>query len=105
MLCPENEYSRVREVSWFRRPGMASSTTRRRGKRKLLPVILALAAVLCPLFSQNGAIPLTVEKIYAHGPLIGNLPNAITWSPDGKHLTYLDGGELIDLDPASGRSE
>ena len=52
---------------------------------------------------NTDAIPLTVEKIYAHGPLIGNLPGAITWSPDGKHLTYLDGGELIDLDPASGK--
>jgi dipeptidyl-peptidase-4 len=44
-----------------------------------------------------------VERIYAHGPLIGTLPEGLTWSPDGKHLTYLDGGELIDLDPGSGK--
>ena len=69
----------------------------------VLPMVLAVAAATCPLFAQNAGIPLTVEKIYAHGPLIGNPPDGITWSPDGKHLTYLDGGELIDLDPASGK--
>jgi dipeptidyl-peptidase-4 len=45
------------------------------------------------------AKPLTVEAIFAHGPLIGIPPDELTWSPDGKHLTYLDGGELIDLEP------
>ena len=35
--------------------------------------------------------------------MIGNPPSEITWSQDGKHLTYLDGGELIDLDPCSGK--
>ncbi len=30
-------------------------------------------------------------------------PEGLTWSPDGKHLTYLDGGELIDLDPGTGK--
>jgi len=47
--------------------------------------------------------PLTVEAIYAHGSLTGNPPDELTWSPDGGHLTYLDGGELIDLDPGTGR--
>jgi dipeptidyl-peptidase-4 len=41
-----------------------------------------------------------VEAIFAPGPLIGHPPDGLTWSPDGKHLTYLDGGELVDLDPA-----
>ena len=45
-----------------------------------------------------------MEAIYAHGPLIGHPPEDLTWSPDGKHLTYLDGGELNDLDPATARS-
>jgi dipeptidyl-peptidase-4 len=31
------------------------------------------------------------------------MPEDIEWSPDGKHLSYLDGGELIDLDPGSGK--
>jgi dipeptidyl-peptidase-4 len=55
------------------------------------------------LQAQAPAVPLTVEKIFAHGPLIGRLPEDIKWSPDGKHLSYLDGGELVDLDPGSGK--
>ncbi len=49
------------------------------------------------------AKPLTVEALFAHGNPIGEPPEGLTWSPDGKHLTYLDGGELIDLNPASGK--
>jgi len=45
------------------------------------------------------AKPLTVETIYGHGPLIGRPPDELTWSPDGRHLTYMDGGELVDLEP------
>ena len=48
--------------------------------------------------------PLTVETIYAHGPLIGHPPEGLTWSPDGKHLTYIDSGELVDIDPATAKS-
>jgi len=70
---------------------------------RVLPIVLLFAAADHLLSAQNGPIPLTVEKIYGHGPLIGNLPGGISWSPNGKHLTYLDGGELIDLDPASGK--
>ena len=50
------------------------------------------------------AKPLTVEDIYAHGPLIGQPPEGLTWSPDGRQLTYLDGGELIELDLATAKS-
>ena len=70
----------------------------------LFPAIAALtlaapfAAAQSPA-AQAPAKPLTVEAIFAHGPLIGTPPDELTWSPDGKHLTYLDGGELIDLDP------
>jgi dipeptidyl-peptidase-4 len=35
---------------------------------------------------------------------MGELPAGPSWSPDGKHLTYLEGGELIDVDPATGRT-
>jgi dipeptidyl-peptidase-4 len=48
--------------------------------------------------------PLTVDALFAHGSLLGHPPAGLTWSPDGKHLTYLDSGELIDLDPATGKS-
>ena len=49
--------------------------------------------------AQAAQKPLTVVAIFAHGPLAGEPPEDLTWSPDGKHLTYLDGGELIDLAP------
>jgi dipeptidyl-peptidase-4 len=35
--------------------------------------------------------------------MVGTAPDELTWSPDGKHLTYLSGGELLDVDPATGR--
>ena len=46
---------------------------------------------------------LTVEEIFANGPIAGGAPQGLTWSPDGQHLTYLDGGELLDLDPGTGK--
>ena len=46
---------------------------------------------------------LTVEDIFAHGSMAGQPPEGLSWSPDGKHLTYLDGGELIDLDPGTAK--
>jgi dipeptidyl-peptidase-4 len=49
--------------------------------------------------AQAAGKPLTVEAIFAHGHLIGDPPEDLTWSADGKHLTYVDGGELIDLEP------
>ncbi len=48
--------------------------------------------------------PLTVDAIYAHGSLIGEPPEQLTWSPDGKHLTYLDGGQLMEVDAATGKT-
>ncbi len=68
----------------------------------LSALVLSLASA--PLPAQSAKSPLTVEKIFANGPLIGRPPSGLTWSPDGKHLTYLDGGELVDLDPATGKA-
>jgi dipeptidyl-peptidase 4 len=51
------------------------------------------------VYAQAPAKPLTVEAIYAHGPMIGHPPEDLSWSPDAKHLTYLDNGELMDLQP------
>jgi dipeptidyl-peptidase-4 len=64
-------------------------------------VSLAVAAISAP--AQTPPKPLTVEDIYAHGSLAGHPPEGLTWSPDAKHLTYLDAGELVDLDPDSGK--
>jgi dipeptidyl-peptidase-4 len=61
---------------------------------------LAAQAPQNPVAPQK---PLTVEAIFAHRSLIGNPPAGLTWSTDGKHLTYIDGGELVDLDPGTGK--
>ena len=71
---------------------------------RLLPVALALPLAVSAAPAQAPEKPLTVEAIFAHGPLIGEPPGQLTWSPDGKHLTYLDGGELMDVDPATGKT-
>jgi dipeptidyl-peptidase 4 len=61
-----------------------------------------ISAAPLALVAQSSQKPLTVDAIYGHGSVIGNGPEQLTWSPDGKHLTYLESGQLIDLDPASG---
>jgi dipeptidyl-peptidase 4 len=53
---------------------------------------------------NSGSKPLTVEGLFAHGPLLGHPPEGLTWSPDGKHLTYIDSGELVDVDPETAKS-
>jgi len=64
----------------------------------------AVVFAAVPVVAQATApVPLTVDKIFGHGPLIGTPPEDMTWSPDGQHLTYLDGGQLVDIDPGSGK--
>jgi len=65
--------------------------------------VTALLLSTLPLAAQTPAKPLTVEAIYAHGPLIGSPPEEYTWSPDGKNLTYIEDGGLMDVDPATGK--
>jgi dipeptidyl-peptidase-4 len=67
--------------------------------------VFALSLASFSLAAQAPAKPLTVETIFAHGPLVGTPPSGLTWSPDGKHLTYLDGGELVDVNTASGKPQ
>ena len=69
----------------------------------LLSAVVALSVASLPAVSQAPQKILTVETIFGHGPIIGRPPDGLTWSPDGKHLTYLEGGELNDLDPATGK--
>jgi dipeptidyl-peptidase-4 len=76
----------------------------------VFPVSFAFCLGLTSLAAQTAADqaaakPLTVETIFAHGPIAGHAPEGLTWSPDGKHLTYLDGGELIDLEPGNSSSD
>ncbi|MGA2086634.1 MAG: alpha/beta fold hydrolase [Terracidiphilus sp.] len=68
----------------------------------LIAAVTGLSLATFPLAGQAPAKPLTVEAIFAHGPLIGTPPEDLTWSPDSKHLTYMDGGELMDVDPVTG---
>lgn len=70
---------------------------------RLLVALVAVPFTTVSLTAQAAQKPLTVEAIYAHGSLIGTPPEGLAWSPDGNHLTYLDSGQLIDLDPGSGR--
>jgi dipeptidyl-peptidase-4 len=60
--------------------------------------VLSLS-VLQVATAQQKAKPLTVEAIYGHGPLIGTPPEGLVWSPDGKHLTYRIGDELLEREP------
>jgi dipeptidyl-peptidase-4 len=55
--------------------------------------------------AEDAQKPLTVDAIFGHGPLIGTPPEGLTWSPDSKHLTYMDGGELMELDLATGKGK
>ena len=70
----------------------------------LFPAVALFALAGLSLAAQAPEKPLTIDAIFAHGPLIGVPPGQLTWSPDGKHLTYLDGGELMDVDPATGKT-
>jgi dipeptidyl-peptidase-4 len=63
-------------------------------------VFVALLFIAPAMLAQENAKALTVEGIFSHGGVMSTPPSGIAWSPDGQHLTYLDGGELIDLDPA-----
>jgi dipeptidyl-peptidase-4 len=75
----------------------------KRAAALLFPAVVALFAATPSFAAQAAQKPLTVEAIYAHGPLIGNPPDEIYWSPDGKHLTYLLDDELVELDPGTGK--
>jgi dipeptidyl-peptidase-4 len=56
------------------------------------------------LAGQPPVKPLTVEAIYAHGALIGHPPEGLAWSPDGKRLTYMDSGALMEMEPGSDKA-
>jgi dipeptidyl-peptidase-4 len=66
-------------------------------------VALALALASHSAAAQAPQKQLTVEDLFAHGPLVPKSPETLAWSPDGKHLTYLEGGELMDVDPITGK--
>ncbi len=70
----------------------------------VFPVAAGFVLGAVALRAQAPEKPFTIDAIIAHGPIIGAPPDQLTWSPDGKHLTYLDGGELMDVDPVTGKT-
>jgi dipeptidyl-peptidase-4 len=66
--------------------------------------VLSLAAP-APANAQAPAKALTVEAIYAHGPLIGHAPEGVAWSPDSKRLTYMLDGDLMEWNSATGKAD
>jgi dipeptidyl-peptidase 4 len=77
---------------------------------KIFSVSLALLTALT-LSAQTGtsdksstpAKTLSVESIYSPGGYIGRLPNGLRWSPDSKHLTFIQKGELAEIDLTTGK--
>ena len=67
----------------------------------LIAAVTSLSLSTFPLAAQTQAKPLTVEAIYGHGPLIGKQPEGLAWSPDGKHLTFMQAGELSEMESGS----
>ncbi len=51
----------------------------------VFPVVAIFALGSLSLPAQAPEKPLTIDAIFAHGPLIGEPPDQLTWSPDGKH--------------------
>jgi dipeptidyl-peptidase-4 len=70
----------------------------------LCTALFVLSIATLQLNAQTAAKPLTVETIFAHGSLIGKVPEGLAWSKDGQHLAYIDGGAVIDLDPTTGKA-
>ena len=69
-----------------------------------IAVFTALFLAADPRAAHAQEKPLTVEAIFANGGLVPKPPDQMFWSPDGKHLTYLDGGSLMEIDPESGKA-
>lgn len=64
---------------------------------------LSLSVFQAPASAQSAPQKnITVKDIFAHGRLIGQPPSQLEWSPDGKHLTYLDSRSLLEIDTATG---
>lgn len=70
----------------------------------LIPSVLAISFASAAVSSRGQQKRLTVDEIYAHGPIAGTPPSQLTWSPNGKHLTYIDSGGMIEVDATTGRT-
>jgi dipeptidyl-peptidase-4 len=68
---------------------------------RLLPLLFASAAFLPQSLQAQATHPWTIAEIFGRpGSLTGEAPDGISWSPDGKHATWLDeDGNLLEIDP------
>ena len=65
---------------------------------------IATAAVLLGSLVSNAqqvARELSIEQIFGTSPLTGSPPSGLAWSPDAQRLTYIDDGQLLELDAGS----
>lgn len=70
----------------------------------LIAVLAGISLASTPRAALAQEKQLTVEAIFANGGLVPKPPDQLFWSPDGKHLTYVDGGALLEIDPESGKA-
>jgi dipeptidyl-peptidase 4 len=63
-------------------------------------IVLSFAVLPSPLCAQSDH-PWTIQEIFGHpGELTGDTPEGISWSPDGKAATWIDGnGDLVEIEP------
>ena len=74
---------------------------------RLFPLVFTAAALLsAPLIAQSNR-PWTVDEIFGHsGSLTGDPPEGMSWSPDGKRVTWLDErGDLMQIEPPGVKPE
>jgi dipeptidyl-peptidase 4 len=106
--CPESSTRRTRRLA-LSGQSLPEEFYLTRATAVALTAVVVRALIACAVAAQaaaNSSAPkrLTVEAIFGQESLLGEPPESIAWSPDGKHLSYLDGEQLIDFDPATGRS-
>jgi dipeptidyl-peptidase-4 len=75
-----------------------------------LSLRLFWSSLLCVLFATGSAAysqanhPWTVHEIFGGESLTGYPPDGISWSPDGKRATYLDGeGNVMQIEVGDGQ--
>jgi dipeptidyl-peptidase-4 len=73
----------------------------------LLPLALASAALLPQSLFAQSSHPWTVAEIFGRDSVsTGEPPEGISWSPDGKRATWIDGdGNLMQIAPPGARPE
>lgn len=75
-----------------------------RSAARFLPSAIAITVTATVITAGAQQKRLTVEGIFARGPIAGKPPQQLTWSPNGKHLTYIESGQMIEVDAATGRT-